>query len=223
MRFDQQALGQAQRRAYAALTAPAVATHVRVKGEGMSAPSIKKEVSANNNYADPKLTTSPAMLIQELPWVNSTQQFIFDYSINGPQQTPGVNNNIVIGKNDVFAIYGVQMLFATGTNSAAFVYRSHGVLPNDDSAYNSFIQMKIETNTFIDKMEGQFFRDNPANSNEYFGEIGLQLINPIRVVNGELGTFKIFLNLKNPISSLVISANTMLSMRLHGVYGQAKG
>ena len=223
MRFDQLALGRAQRRAYAALTAPAVAEHIREKGSGMSAPQIKKEIKANNNYADPKQTTSPAMLIQELPWVNSTQQFVFDFSINGPQQVPGVNNNINIGKNDVFAIYGIQMLFATGTNSAAYIYRSHGVLPNDDSAYNSYIQMKVETNTFIDKMEGQFFRDNPANSNEYFGEIGLQLINPIRVVNGELGTFKIFLNLKNPISTLIISTNTMLSMRLHGVYGQAKG
>jgi hypothetical protein len=138
-------------------------------------------------------------------------------------QVPGVNNNILISKNDVFCIYGVQILFGTGTNSADFIYRSHGVLPADDSLYNSFIQMKYESSTYVDKMEGQFFRDNPANSNEYFGEIGLQIVNPLRLVSGELGVFKVFVNLKNPISALVISLNTVVSFRLHGVYGQAIG
>lgn len=223
MRFDQQALWGAQRNAYHALTAPEIVLHRPTGKDGISGAKATKHKMFNQNYADPKLTTSPAMLIQEVPWVNSTQSFTFDFSINGPQQTPGLNNNIVIGKNDIFAAYGVQLLFGTGTNSADFIYRSHGVLVADDSAYNSIIQLKVETSTFIDKMEGQFFRDTAANANEYWAEAGMQLINPIRIVNGELGTFKVFLNLKNPISTLVLSANTVLSMRLHGVYGQAKG
>lgn len=222
MRFDSQAIMMMQRKAYNALTANKIVEHERHKG-GVNGPSLQKVAVNNKHYVPPKLTSSPGMIIQETPWINTTQQFVFDFSQNGPQQVPGVNNNITLAKNDVFAIYAIQMLFGTGTNSADFIYRSHGILPADDSAYNSVIQIKTESSTYVDKMEGQFFRDNPANSNEYFGEIGLQLINPIRMVSGELGVFKVFLNLKNPIASLVISANTVLSMRLHGVYGQAQG
>ena len=123
----------------------------------------------------------------------------------------------------MFAIYGIQVLFGTGTNSADFIYRSHGVLPADDALYNSVFSVQTESSTYIDKMAGQFFRDNPANSNEYFGEIGLQIINPIRIVTGELGKFNVIITILNPISSLVLSANTVVSMRLHGVYGQAQG
>jgi len=218
MRFDSVSILDAQRRAYKALTAPFIVSST-IDSTGKAQKSTKK----NPHYTPPKLTTSPAMLVQELPWVNTTKQFVFDFSISGPQQVPGVNNNIVIAKNDTFAVYGVQMLIATGTNAADFIYRSHGVLPTDDAIYNSFITMTIESSTYVTKMEGQFFRDNPANSNEYFGEIGLQLINPIRLISGEQGKYNVTLNLKNPTSPLVISANTLISMRLHGVYGQAQG
>lgn len=212
-----------QRKAYAALTSPAVAEHMRKVNGPNDVPALQKTIKANTHYVPSKLTTSPGMIIQELPWINTTQQFTFDFSQNGPAQVPGTNNNVTLQKNDVFAIYALQLLFGTGTNSADFIYRSHGVLPTDDAVYNSVIQMQTESSTYVDKIAGQFFRDNPANSNEYYGEIGMQLINPIRIVSGELGKFNVVLNLLNPIASLVISANTVLSMRLHGVYGQAQG
>lgn len=218
MRFDSVAITNAQRRAFKAITSPQIVHHgINEQGK------VTKNTNKNPHFVPPKLATSPAMLVQELPWVNTTQQFVFNFSISGPAQIPGTNNNIVIAKNDVFCVYGVQMLFATGTNSADFIYRSHGVLPTDDAAYNSTISMQIESSKYVVNMEGQFFRDNPANSNEYFGEIGLQLINPLRLISGENGVYNVTLNLKNPTSPLVISANTMLSMRLHGVYGQAQG
>jgi len=222
MRFDTQAIMFMQRKAYNALTAPGVIKHKGI-GEVEGRPALKKELVKNKHYVQPKLTSSPGMIIQELPWVNTTTTFTFDFSQNGPQQTPGLNNNSVLNKNDVFAIYAIQILFGTGTNSASFVYRSHGILPADDSLYNSTLQIVTESSTYVDKMEGQFFRDNPANSNEYFGEIGMQIINPVRIVSGELGKFNVNIVLKNPISTLVISANTVISMRLHGVYGQAQG
>jgi|ERR1700722_159174 len=218
MRFDTTAIAAMQRKAYNALTAHQVAEHKREKGK---APA--KVLSLNKNYVPPKLTSSPGMIIQELPWTNAVSTYSFNFSQNGPQQTPGVNNNVNLQKNDVFAIYGIQVLFGTGTNSADFIYRSHGVLPADDALYNSVFSVQTESSTYIDKMAGQFFRDNPANSNEYFGEIGLQIINPIRIVTGELGKFNVIITILNPISSLVLSANTVVSMRLHGVYGQAQG
>src|SRR4029077_21203899 len=207
MNFDQQALRDSQRRALKAIAMPYLDAEGTVK---------------NPHYVDGKLTTSPAMLIQELTWANNVNQFAFDFSINGPQHVPGVDNNIVIGKNDVFAMYAITILFGTGTNSASFVYRSHGVLPADDSVYNSIIQIKIESSTFVDKIEGQMFRHNPTNSNEFFGEMGMQLVNPIRILSGELGVFQVNINEKNPLNALVLSANTVVSMRLHGVYGQRK-
>lgn len=224
MRFDQQAIRDQQRKAYEVVTSKYVIVDTLAPGDiSMGTTKHGHHKIKNKHYVPAKLTSSPAMLIQELPWINTTQSFIFDFSQNGPQQTPGVNNNSVIFKNDIFAVYGIQMLFATGTNSAAFIYRSHGVLPADDSLYESTISMVTESSTYINKMEGQMFRDNPANSNEYFGEIGLQIINPIRIISGELGKFQVIVTLKNPIASLVISANTTVSMRLHGIYGQAHG
>jgi hypothetical protein len=230
MRFNSLSINEAQRRGYNALTANIIAEHDRKKGASGQPPVLTKKHVDNAMYVPPKLTSSPAMLVQELQWINTTTQFVFDFSIQGPGALP-LSNNIAIGKNDVFAAYGFQFLFGTqsgaylssATNTAATVYRSHGVLPADDSFYNSVIQLKIESSTYIDKMEGQFYRDTPFNSNEYYGEIGLQLINPIRLVSGELGKFQLIVNLKNPIAGLVISANTILSCRMHGVYGQAQG
>jgi len=218
MRFDQSSIMEAQRRAFAALTSPQKSTNKRgANGK------LEKVLEMNKHYVPSKYCTAPAMLIQELAWVNTTPTFTFDFSINGPGQTPGTNNNIKIGKNDIFAFYGIQILFGTGTSSASFVYRAHGVLPADDSMYNSFVLIKTESSTYVDKMEGQYFRDNAANANEFYGDMGLQIINPVRIISGEVGTFQVVVQLKNPIAALVLSANTVISMRLHGVYGQAQG
>lgn len=67
------------------------------------------------------------------------------------------------------------------------------------------------------------FLDNPANSNEFYGEIGMQIINPVRIITGELGKFQFVVTLKNPIAALVISTETVVSFQVHGIYGQAKG
>ena len=172
---------------------------------------------------NPKLSTSPAMLVQETPWVNTTTSFNFDFSVNGPALAPGVNNNVKIGMNDLFAVYGIQVLLATGTNPASFVYRAHGVLAADDAVYNSIVSIKTESSTYVDKIPGQYFRDFGSNANEYYGDVGMQLMNPIRIVNGRLGVFTVTIDVLNLTSALVISANTQISMRLHGVYGQVVG
>ncbi len=229
MRFDTRAITAGQERAYKTITAKTVIQHERVF-DNVSKKYVLKTIEKDNKYyVTPKNVTSPAMLIQEQAWVNTTQSFIFDFSINGPGVVAGLNN-IAISKNSIFCAYGLQLLF--GSQSAAFgtagaaastIYRSHGVLPADDALYNSVISMKVEQSTFIDKMEGQYFRDNPANSNEYFAEEGMQLLRPLRILTGELGVFQVIIAIKNPIASLVLSANSYISCRLHGVYGQAQG
>jgi len=225
MRFDQQSIREAQRRAYAALTSPKMAEIERtISGSGSDKQiSSRKIVKDNPHYVPAKLTTSPGMLIQELAWTTTTTTFNFDFSINGPGLIAGTNNNSKIGKNDIFAVYGMQILLATGTNPASFIYRSHGVLATDNAVYNSTISIKTEASTYIDKIEGQYFREMGTNANEFYGEMGMQLVNPIRIVSGELGVFEVRVQIKNSTAALVISTNTLISMRLHGVYGQAQG
>jgi hypothetical protein len=229
MRFNVDPIKDGQERAFRVITSKTVVEKDRVWDDHTKKWILKTNERPNKYYVNPKNVTSPAMLIQEQAWVNTTQNFTFDFSINGPGFVAGLNN-IAITKNSVFCAYGLQVLF--GTQSGAFgtagaaastIYRSHGVLPADDSVYNSVISMKIEQSTFIDKMEGQYFRDNPANSNEYFAEAGLQLLRPLRILTGELGVFEINIGIKNPIAALTLSANTYVSCRLHGVYGQAQG
>jgi hypothetical protein len=219
MRFDAQSIMLMQRKAFHALT--------WYKREILNVDGGKTGKFETNPHYVPGKLTSLGMLVQELPWNSGAnagiQNYVFDFSLTAPPQVPGTNNNVNIAKNDFFAIYGIQILFGTGTNSASFVYRSHGVLPADDAIYNSVILMQIESSQYINKLNGQFFRDNPANSNEYFGEIGLQEINPIRVISGEQGKYTLTINMLNSVAGLVTSANTVISFRLHGIYGQKQG
>jgi hypothetical protein len=228
MRFDPYVIYMAQRGAFKDVTSPFV-KHSGLDGSGKHVEKITK----NPHYGPPNLASSPAMLIQELPWntgaTSGTAQYVFDFSQTGPSQVPNVNNNIVLSKNNIFCCYGVQLFLGTlgivsgNATSALTQYRSYGVLPGDGALYNSVLQMKIETSTYINLMEGQFFQDVPANSNEYYGEMGLQVINPRRILSGELGLFQFVVNLKNPMTGVVTSANTVISLRLHGVVVQARG
>src|SRR4051812_7966411 len=112
MRFDSSAIMDMQRRAFLALSQPTLTENdVRHHRHGMNAepgptpapgtaPVVvttkegtvthTKVAIPNKHYVPAKLTSSPGMLIQELPWINTTQNFTFNFSIDGPQQTPGV-------------------------------------------------------------------------------------------------------------------------------------
>lgn len=222
MRFDQQSIMWAQRKAFIALTSPKVVQHANTAGTTDEKSKVVKIAQDNKYFTPAKLITTPAVLVQELPWINTTQTFTFDFSLTAPPQVPGVNNNVNISKNDVVAGYAIQILFGTGEDAATRIYRSFGVLPADDSLYNSVLSMNIESSTLVTKMNGLLFRDVPNNSTEFWGETGMQIINPLRIVSGEQGKLQIVLNLLNPIAGLVISDNTFISMRFWCVYGQAQ-
>lgn len=244
MRFDQVAIAAAQRRAFEMLANPHIHKHLQ-KTDALPATgtlpaghelvkhadghhSIK---SPNPYFVDPRYITEPATLVQELPIQNpAIQQYQFDFSINGPQQTPGTNNNVTIGKNNVFAFYGIQLLLGTpGLNSlgnltsALMDYNSSGTFLGDFQVYNSILQLRIESALYVDKFNGLSFRDEYFGGSDKWNEQGLILINPLRVVTGELGTFQFALNLLNQTANIVTSGTNVLSLRLHGVLGQPKG
>jgi hypothetical protein len=176
----------------------------------------------NPYYTNPASISMGAQLVQEQPFTNASSTFSFDFSINAPIATSTLNN-VVLGKNNVLAFYAIQILIGEGANGNNRIYRSRGLTPEDDSLYNSVVTMKFEQSTLIDKMNGLNFRDVGTNANEFWAEAGLHLINPQRVVSGELGVFNLTINLINSISALVISPNLFISARLHGAFGQASG
>jgi len=222
MRIDPQAEQAMQRLAFSVLTTPVSEVTATEQQAAQFGCSAGERVKIPNKYAvTPINVTMPATLTQEIPWVNTNQQLSFDFSINGPAQVAGTNNNILLGKNNVAVIYAMQLLFGEGANSANRIYRSFGNTPNDDSLYNSIVQMKIEQSTLVDKIDGRDFRDVPNVVTEGSADMGKILINPVRIVTGELGFFSVFINLLNPISTLVLTANMFVSMRLKIGFGQA--
>lgn len=208
MRFDLQSVREAQRQAYKTLANPTIITDHGPK--------------PNPYRTNPASISMGAQLIQEQPYTNQNTTFSFDFSINAPIATPTLGN-VVLGKNNVFVFYAIQILIGEGTNANTRIYRSRGITSNDDAIYNSIITMKFEQSTLIDKMNGLNFRDVGTNANEFWSEAGLSLINPQRVVSGELGVFNLTINLINSIAGVVLSPNQFLSVRLHGAFGQASG
>lgn len=206
MRFDLQSVRDAQRQAYDTLT----------QREWKS----KNGPIKNPYFVRPENVSIGAQLIQEQAFVNTTSAFSFDFSINAPQPSATLNN-VLLGKNNIFCFYAIQILIGEGATANNRIYRSRGIQQNDDSLYNSTVTMKFEQATLIDKMNGQNFRDISTNPNEFWTEAGLYLINPQRIITGELGVLNLSINLLNSISALTLSANLFISARLHGAFGQA--
>lgn len=214
MKYDQSAIQAAQRGAFELLTA----THTETITQ-----SGEKGRIPNDFSVKPENVTSPANLVQEQPWVNTTNQFEFDFSINGQPagaQAPNTNN-VVLGKTNIAVCYGLQILFGEGTDPATRIYRSFGITPNDNSIYNSVVSFKYEQSTLVDKMNGLMFRDVYNSPLEFDALSGMILWQPLRVITGEIGTFKGVINILGNISAKILSANMFLSMRPLIVFGQA--
>ena len=212
MRYDQQAIRDAERLAFRTITA--------TEQKGKNAEGVICKIP-NKYWVNPLNVTMPMKMVQEVAWVNTNQELIFDFSINAPNQIPGTNNNVILGQNNVFVGYGIQILFGDGADAANRIYRSRGLTPNDDALYNSLVSVRMEQSTLIDKVNGQDFRDVETSPNEFYATAGMMLINPIRIVSGKLGTFSLAIRMLNPFSTLVISADQFVSVRLLGAYGQA--
>lgn len=190
MRIDQKALQMSQRKAY---------------------DTIKTQVVPEN-------ISMPAMLIQEQAYAVTSNTYVFDFSSKAPQASSTLNN-ILLGDNNVFVQYGIQVLIGEGANANNRVYRSYGNSTSDNALYNGVLSQKLESNTMIDKMSTMSFRDWDQN---FTSESGLVLINPLRVLNGRLGVWSVIINLQS-ISALTLTANLFISVRLHGCLGQATG
>lgn len=209
MKNDQIALQRAQRNAYEFMARPVITLPNNQK-----VPNPFK-VSETN-------ITEPAILIQEQAFVNTQNAFSFDFSQTAPPKTT-VLNNVLLGTNNIFVIYGIQLLLGEGANGNNRVYRPFGVTQNDESIYNSTMSLTVEQSNLIASMDGLQFKDFDNSPLNMWNTAGMVLINPQRVLTGRLGVFLFNITLLNSIAGLALTANTFLSVRLHGALGQAAG
>lgn len=162
--------------------------------------------------------TSPAVIQQELQFVSTTSNYKFNFGSRAPQPSATLNNQ-VLGDNDIFACYGIQVLIGTGANANNRQYSSIGVAPDDNSLYNGEMQIRYESNQSVIKIPMQNFQE--ANTLDGIKNLsGFIFLNPIRITSGQLATYDVQIIFPN-ISSLSISSDTFISVRLHGALGQA--
>jgi hypothetical protein len=206
MKFDTIAEQRAQRHAYDQLAEKYI---------------DKAQTVPNPFYTDPNNITERAVLIQEQPYVNTQNQFAFDFSNQGPVGTAFTNVR-KLSQNSRFSVYALQLLIGTGANANNRTYLSRGATVNDNAIYNSTISIQFETGVLVNGLEGQNYLEVAQSNTENWAEMGMQLINPLRMLTGRIGTWLVTITLNNSIAALALTPNTFLSMRLWGCLGQAK-
>lgn len=220
MRFDQTVLAAAQRHAFDTLNDPAKFA------KGLS------EEQRKLFKTNPRQITMPAVIQQELAFTNATSQYVFNFGSDAPSAADGLQltpqlANITLGRNNTFAMYGIQVLIGTQNTTPAGsvvgrIYQSRGILAPQFALYTGTMSMKVESNlpvTQIPMMQfletGNFLQFDMEQSQ------GLLLTNPQRILSGQISTLQVIIDL-NPLNAMAtIGTNVVISVRLHGALGQA--
>lgn len=257
MRTDQIAVQNAQRRAFHALADEFIIVpkhakdHLNNDAELRTVMGHKDPQYTIHNpfHVDPKLITSPTEIVSEQAWVGSTNM-IFDFSLNATNHMANMDNNVQITAGSYFAFYAIKLYYGTSYNNDTIVNQSGQTVPNsattyyysdtptgaagDQALYNGIIQFKVESNTLIDKMVSQQFRENNgiASPSIQYNEQGMLLINPVRIVKGIAGIQQIiwqanqqavFTSGASKGQPLPVTPAAIVSCKLVGVWGQKNG
>lgn len=217
MIYDAITIYNAQQRAKQVLTTPFV-ERARINSDGSV---TKEDPKPNEFYVDPFHVTGPVELVQEQLFTAAKSNYVFDFTWNAPAPSATLNN-VILPKNNVASIYAIRLLFGQGDVANTRQYLSHGFTSSDDSMYNSQLSLKIESDTPVAMIEGQQFKNTYQTPAQYDATSGLVLIEPIRVLSGTMGVFQLQLDLKNSISSLIITPSLFISARLVCLVGQAQ-
>jgi hypothetical protein len=230
MRYDAQTVQNAERAAFAMLTRPVTQVHPSSNDpakfqhmgedeEGLEGRKKGRSYVPNKFYAQPAYVTGPVTLVQEMAFAAAgPYQFTFT-AVQAPAPTPLLNNR-VLGVNDIVCIYGIQILQGLGALAVNRIYRSYGIAANDNAIYNSTVSMRLETNTLVDGIDGQEFRDVPNSPTESWDNMGMKLVQPLRIFTGSLGTLFLTITPNNSLAALLLTGNLFLSMRLKCVLGK---
>lgn len=164
-----------------------------------------------------KKITGPAMVIQEQAFVNTTNNYLFQFGSTSTGAT-AVLNNVTLGENNIFAAYGMQILIGQGATANNRVYRSRGLTQDDNSLYNAVASMSFESDTPVQKIDMQSFYQEGDRDTQYDG---LVLIQPLRILTGRVANWSVNIVFNNAITGLTLTSNLFISVRLHGVLGLA--
>lgn len=179
-----------------------------------------QEAVGNPWAVKPDNITCPSLLAQELQLDGTTNTLSFIFNQNSPPKDP-THNNVNLGVNDIFCMYGVQVLFGVGANGNTRQYFTHGLIPADNAIYQGAeMSMQFEQSETIKNIDMTDFRYDETT--DFKPEEAIKLINPLRLLTGRLGTFTVKINMQ-ALTGLVFTPNAWVRVSLQGVLGQASG
>lgn len=168
--------------------------------------------------------SAPAVIQQELEYVPAVSTYEFEFGSRAPQNTLNAPagtiqlNNTRLGENDVFCIYGVQLLIGVGITAADRVYNSFGATAADNAVYNGETTMSFASRTPVERLNNKVYLNADAFGFQPFA--GFAFIRPLRVFTGSLSSMEVTLRLPN-LTGLVLQPNSVLSYSLHGAIAVA--
>jgi len=161
--------------------------------------------------------TAPATIEQEQPFLNTANNYIFEFGTAAPAPSATLNN-IILGQNNAFVACAIQVLLGYGETANNRVYYSRGFTASDNSLYvGAQAQGNIESNSPVQKMPMLGFYEE----GDFINGSGIVPIKPLRVVTGLVSKFQYQINFNNPISALTLSSNLFIRVILHGALGLA--
>lgn len=182
----------------------------------LKSPMLDK--NKNEFKVDEKDITVPAVLIQEQQLTTASKTYTFDFSSQAPQASATLNNQ-TLPKTSVAVIYGFQMLLGYGALVNTRSYQAFGSALADNVVYNGTTNVQFEQSTFVNQIDNLLYREQDGTTFRQWD--GLVLVQPLRVLTGELGTNKIIMELPS-VTGLVFSSNVFISFRIHIALGNAK-
>lgn len=161
--------------------------------------------------------TAPAKLVQEQAFVNTQNQFTFEFGTAAPAASSTLNN-VILGQNNAFIMTGLQILLGYGANANNRVLYSRGFTANDNSVFSGAqMSMNIESQTPIQKLDMLHFYEE----GDFIDGAGFVPIKPLRVLTGLISKFQVQITFNNSISALTLSSNLFISVRPWGALGLA--
>lgn len=172
------------------------------------------------NVVKPKAEniTAPACIIQEQAFVNTVNNYTFEFGTSAPAPTAALGNKI-LGQNNVMVICALQILIGYGANANNRRYFSRGITQDDNSLYAPSVELllQLESNQPIQKFSTKQFYEEGS----YINGSGMVPIQPLRVLTGLVSRFQVVINFPNPITGLTLSNNMFISVQPYGAIGLA--
>jgi len=238
MKYNLSAIRDSERLAIQLLQAPFMACNSGDEGAQQGAywaqqypsyayllqPNMLGYYKPNQFMTASRLTTMPAVLQQELPYVaQNNYEFVFASQLAPPASA--TLGNINLATNNVAAVYAIRLRIGYGANTMTRRYQTFGNTLSDDFIYQATGSLAVESENQMTNLDINDFRQVPDGSPLAIDKYdGCVLINPIRLFSGKLGVLSFNIKcLANPSALVDVTSNAFLQCTWFIAYGQASG